>query len=380
MPFGSQKKSRASLIRGLCACAVLALCGCASMKQSAQKIWPWGEQGDDSALVVADAKTRIGEEVVVPELEPTPVLPESSEMLVYWETIRGGFSGRDSRAMSVADMITGGDYVELVNPIAIALRENYLYILDEGLGLVLRYDKSTARMDRLVELYGVTAGEPADIYVAKDFSFYVADTFGSRVLHFSAKGKLLRTFQNKLNLARPVAVAEDAASGNILVADAYFDHVLVFTEAGELVGAVGGRGEDPGQFLNITSMAVGPDGFYVGARVGQRVQVLSGNGDYLYSLDQSGVVFPYAMAVDQNFHVFLGDYIDNSIKIFSRGKFITSIGRTGVGPGQFKRITDLTVAGEFLYVADSLNGRIQVLRVVETAPSPIAAQPEQVAK
>lgn len=380
MPFSSATKSRAALTAGLCVCVMLALSGCASMKQTAKKIWPWDKEEDQTSLEVASDETRLGEELVVPELEPAPVLPETSEMLVYWETIRGGFSGPDSRAMSVADMITGGDYIELVNPIAISVREQYLYIVDEGLGLVLRYDKTTARMDRIVELHGITAGEPADIYVAKDFSFYVADTFGSKVLHFSPKGKLLRTFQNKLNLARPVAIAEDTATGNILVADAHFDHVLVFTEPGELIGAVGGRGQEPGQFLNITTMAVGPDGFYVGARVGQHVQVLSGNGDYLYSLDQMGVVFPYAMAVDENFHVFLGDYIDNSIKVYTRGKFLSSIGRTGVGPGQFKRITDLWVGGDFLYVADSLNGRIQVLRVVEPAPLPVAVQQEQPAQ
>lgn len=324
-------------------------------------------------MAVADEESRL-DDLALPELAPEQAIPTESDILVYWETIRGGYAGADSRLMSAADKITGGDYIQLVRPVALSVRDRYIYIVDDGLGLVLRYDKTTARMERMLELTGVTSGEAADIHVSRDLSFYVTDTFGSRVLHYSEHGKLLRTFQNKLNMVRPIAVSEDQASGNILVADAYFDHLLVFSPPGELIGAVGGRGDEPGQFLNITTMAAGPDGFYVGARVGQHVQVLSPQGEYLYSLDQSGIVFPFAMAVDENFFVFLGDYIDNTIKVYLRGKYLTSIGHSGVGPGEFKRIADLAVDGGFLYAADSLNGRIQVLKVVEPVPIPVATQ------
>lgn len=375
MSFSAEKKSRAALSLAICLCAPLVFSGCASVKQAATKWWPWGKGNDVNSepMAVADEESRL-DDLALPELAPEQAIPTESDILVYWETIRGGYAGADSRLMSAADKITGGDYIQLVRPVALSVRDRYIYIVDDGLGLVLRYDKTTARMERMLELTGVTSGEAADIHVSRDLSFYVTDTFGSRVLHYSEHGKLLRTFQNKLNMVRPIAVSEDQASGNILVADAYFDHLLVFSPPGELIGAVGGRGDEPGQFLNITTMAAGPDGFYVGARVGQHVQVLSPQGEYLYSLDQSGIVFPFAMAVDENFFVFLGDYIDNTIKVYLRGKYLTSIGHSGVGPGEFKRIADLAVDGGFLYAADSLNGRIQVLKVVEPVPIPVATQ------
>lgn len=295
-------------------------------------------------------------------------VPSEEPILTYWETIHGGLVGPKGSMGKVLDVVSGGEVVTFSQPSAITMRDNWLYVVDMGLELVVRIDRISQRVERLLELKGVTKGEIADIYVASDRSFYLTDTYGSRVLHFSAKGRLLRSFQNKLNLVRPVAVGENEATGEILVADGEFDHILLFGPDGTLLAAVGGRGNEPGQFLSLTAMARGPDGFYVGARVGQRIQVLSPGGDYLYSFPQDTVVFPMAMAADSEHRVFVGDYLDNSIKVYERGRFVASIGGTGVEPGRFKRITDLWVDGEFLYVADSLNSRVQVLRIASAQP------------
>ncbi len=290
------------------------------------------------------------------------------EILTYWETIRGGIGSPDTTMGNAMTFLTGGDHIQFIRPVALTVRGEYLYVVDMGLELVLRYNLVTGRIEKLVELRGITGGDVADIYVTKDYTFYLTDTFGSRVLHFDRRGRLQRTISSKLNMVRPVAVVEDEPTGNILVADGEFDQVLVFNQLGDLFTAIGGRGSEPGRFLNITAMAVGPDGFYIAARVGEHVQVLTRDGDYLYSLEQGGVVFPLAMAASDDFRVFVSDYLDDTIKVFERGRHVASIGGTGVTPGRFKRITDLWLEDSFLYIADSLNGRIQVMRVVAGAP------------
>lgn len=346
------------------------------MGKTVQGWWPWGDEDKPAA---ASVDVRQGAPVAGAETEAaaqtaaaapqSPTVAGDEPILTYWETIYGGMLGTGGASSKILDTLTGGEFVALSQPTAIAIRDNWLYVVDLGLDLVLRIDRVSQRVERLLELKGTTKGEIADIYVAADESFYLADTFGSRVLHFSAKGRLLRSFQNKLNLVRPVAIGENPQTGEILVADSEFDHVLLFDANGTLLAAVGGRGSEPGQFVNVTAMARGPDGFYVGARVGQRIQALSPAGDYLYSFPQGTVVFPLAMAADDDFRVFVGDYLDNSIKVYERGRFIASIGHTGVEPGLFKRITDMWVDRGFLYIADSLNSRIQVLRIADAAPN-----------
>lgn len=378
MSLRSPQLARLALVASLI--APVCLTGCSSVGKTVQGWWPWGDEKQSARAPAAQARNAAAsdsesvagqgssQEATAPLAEPAP-LPGDEPILTYWETIYGGLVGSSGAGGKILDVVTGGEFVALSRPTAIAMRDNWLYVVDMGLEMVVRIDRVSQRVERLLELKGVTKDEVADIYVAADRSFYLADTFGSRVLHFNANGRLLRSFQNKLNLVRPVAIGENQTTGEILVADSEFDHVLLFGADGTLLAAVGGRGNEPGQFLNVTAMARGPDGFYVGARVGQRIQALSPAGDYLYSFPQGTVVFPMAMAADDDFRVFVGDYMDNSIKVYERGRFVASIGHTGVEPGLFKRITDLWVDRGFLYVADSLNSRIQVLRIAEAAPA-----------
>ncbi len=287
------------------------------------------------------------------------VLPtQPSELLQPLEIIRGGPEG---------NFITGVRELNFVRPIAVAARGNALFVMDAGQVKLFRYERATGRLMPVMNLNGVMTGDGADIYVARDLSFYIADTFGARVLQFDRNGRLLRIFSNPLNMTRPVSVTVDEASGRVFVADGVYDYVLIFNSTGQLIGSMGGRGGDPGEFLNITAMARGPDGFYVTARVGQHIQVLGEDGQYTYSLPQEGIIFPTAIAVDQDNRVFVSDFSDSSIKVYEQGRLVGSVGHNGSDLGQFRHITDLWLDEGLLFVADSLNGRVQIMRVVPGA-------------
>lgn len=327
---------------------------------------PSPDSGNAPQPTLTDAATSPAS---VSELETSPpVVPELPPILSYWETIDGGYTGSTGLAGKVVDAVTGGDFVKFVAPVALTVQGDYLYVVDMGLDTLLRFNLITRRMERIMDLHGLISGEVYDVYVRPDFSFFITDTSAARVLYFNAKGTLKRIYENKLNLVWPVAVTDDPQTGDLLIADGEFDHILVFNAKGELVTAVGGRGSEPGKFLNVTALAHNSDTFFVAARVGQRIQALDHNGDYLYSFPQDSVTFPMAMAADDEFRLFVGDYLDNSIKVYDRGRFVTSIGGSGVGPGSFKRVTDLYVAKEFLYVADNLNSRVQVLKIAASSP------------
>ena len=373
------------------------------MHAAADKLWPWGKSSHTievtqlpaaasepttnadpakapaqlpgaslsdpgNAQQPASADAAASPALVAPADTPQLVVPELPPILSYWETIDGGYTGLTGTAGKVLHAVTGGDFVKFVAPVALTVQGDYLYVVDMGLDTLLRFNLITRRMERIMDLHGLISGEVYDIYVRPDFSFFITDTNAARVLYFNAAGTLKRIYENKLNLVWPVAVTEDPQTGDLLIADGEFDHILVFNAKGELVTAVGGRGNEPGKFLNVTALAHNSDTFFVAARVGQKIQALDHNGDYLYSFPQESVTFPMAMAADDEFRLFVGDYLDNSIKVYDRGRFVTSIGGSGVGPGSFKRITDLHVAKEFLYVADSLNSRVQVLKIAASSP------------
>ena len=307
-----------------------------------------------------------------PSGEPSIALPgEGAAYLFYEESISGGRAGNAFFGRGELQPVVTGDTGGLVRvhdarfrrPVAVAAKDHWVYVVDADRQQVLLYDRFSGNMEVLADLKGVVTGDVADIFVTGDRTFYLADSVGGKVLKFDRNGRLLATFQDAMNLRRPVAVSVDETNGDVYVADGVLDHVVIFTSAGGLWRAIGGRGEEEGRFLNITSMVRGPDGVYVTARFVHRAQVLSQEGAFLYAFESDSLAFPNAVAVDAGNRAYVSDFIDNSIKLFERGKPVATVGGTGVGPGRFKGISDLWLEGGTLYVADSLNGRIQVFKI-----------------
>lgn len=291
-------------------------------------------------------------------VEQPPVdVPEVS--VFAWETIGGGLEG---------GTMTGFRDVRFIRPVAVAARGSDVYIVDAGNDQLYRYNRTFDQLTILKDLKLVVKGEVTDIYLASDLSYYIADADGARVLHFDREGRLIRVFEDRINLGRPVAVKVDEATGYVYIADGFNDDVLVYNADGELLGAIGTRGSGEGEFRGITAFDLGPDGSYVATRFGEyRVQHMDIEGNFDSAFQKDTVTFPLALAADSSGRIFVSDYLDNTIKVYVDNRLVETIGGTGSAPGRFKRITDLWLDNGVLYVVDSLNSRIQLLRVVTPA-------------
>jgi DNA-binding beta-propeller fold protein YncE len=110
-------------------------------------------------------------------------------------------------------------------------------------------------------------------------------------------------------------------------------------------------------------MTMGRDGLFVLDRLELPVQVLTRDGFFQYSFGELQHVFPTAIAVDENQLVFVSEQSDNTIRVYENGQLLATIGGGGSAPGRFRLVRNLWVNQGFLYVADSQNRRIQVLRI-----------------
>lgn len=250
-------------------------------------------------------------------------------------------------------------FARISNPVAIGAKGNLVYIIDAAKPLVYRYDSST---ESLAPLYAVNAhlqGIPNAITVDHDGSFYLSDTFGRKVYHFNMQGELLRTYESPGNLINPVAI-NLAASGNILIADRLFDHVLVFNRDGLALRAIGSRSSKKGPLLEVIDMVTVPDGIFVLDRLSASVKVFDEAGTLIREIPRPETLNPTAMAVDYAERIYISDAFDDTIKIYNRNGLLETVGGTGSQDGLFRMVTDLHADNNFLYVADSANDRVQV--------------------
>jgi hypothetical protein len=287
-----------------------------------------------------------------------------SAMLVPDHIIKGGKQAFTGVSGTFARYVVGSDNeITFIKPVAVGGVGDILYIVDAGARTVFRYDLLTKEIKPIGDVGIQFIGEPGNIYVAKDLSFYIVDSVGKQVLHFTADGLLNYTYKDALNLSRPMDVYVDELTKDVYVADGSFSHIVVFNEFGKSLRAIGGRGTGPGRFRAITYMTYGRDGLFVTDRLELPIQVLTLDGQFRYSFGESQQVFPTAIAINDDQLVFVSDKSDNTIRVYEHGELRSIVGGGGSAPGRFRLITGMWVKGQFLYVADSLNRRVQVLRI-----------------
>ena len=320
---------------------------------------------------------QIAQENKLEEVNPTlgsgKVDKSKNKHLTYHSVIVGGKRPSQGTLGAFRRLLVGpGDEIRFVSPVAVGGIDNYLFIVDAGQRVVFRYDLVTLEIEPIGDIGFHFSGDPGNIYVARDRTFYLVDSVGKQVHKFDEQGNLLQTFADLANLSRPIDVFVDELTEEVYVADGSFSHVVVFNKFGKALRAVGQRGTGPGRFRAITSIAKGPDGLYVVDRLELPVQVISMEGQYKYSFGESYQVFPTAVAVTEDRVAFIADKSDNTIRIYQDAELLSVVGGTGSAPGRFRLPTSLWINNGLLYVADSMNKRVQVMRIGDEPAVPAA--------
>jgi peptidylamidoglycolate lyase len=211
-------------------------------------------------------------------------------------------------------------------------RDDNVWLTDVGLQQVFKFSPDGRLLMALGEA-GVAGNDethfdkPTDVAVAADGSFFVSDGYGnSRVLHFSADGKLLKTWGTKGN------------------GPGEFDlpHGIVIDERGRVL---------------------------VADRSNARMQVFDQSGKFLDQWHGVQLGRPYAAAVGQKSRVFVADGGDQPTAppdrggvavVGTDGLLVTRFGRFGNYDGQFRLAHDIAVAKDgAVYVVDAWGQRVQ---------------------
>ena len=292
----------------------------------------------------------------------SPSAPRSSDetgkqsLLTHWSTLTG------ARVSALPDPLSPfarrpdfSGNLQWISLAAVAARGNYVFVADAGRRKIYRYDTAQQSMTSFADYAG---GAMGNIAVASDLSLYVADIGSQKVLHYSVDGRLLRSFDNALEIARPVGVLVDASNGEVLVADSLRNHVVVFNSLGRVLSVL--RSDES---RSTEAMASGPDGLYLVDRVGRKIVVIGRDGRDRYTLGSGTLKLPGVIAVDRFNRVFVSDSFDNTIKVFENGKLLTSFAGGGAVPPSFNRIAGLWLEQNMLYVADSVHARVQIFRI-----------------
>lgn len=224
------------------------------------------------------------------------------------------------------------------------------------------------------------AGEfmmPHGLSIDHEDQVWLTDVALHQVFKYSAKGERLLALgeagvagTDAAHFNQPADVAV-AADGCFYVADGYKNtRVMKFSAAGEFLLEWGAPGSGAGQFRLVHGVALDSRGrVYVCDRTNSRVQVFDAEGVFLDQWQGPQIGRPYGITVDAQDRVFLVDGGEPSLRALGRGKAVqlegsgkvlATFGSYGRGPGQFQMAHDVAVGADgSVYVAEGAGKRVQ---------------------
>jgi DNA-binding beta-propeller fold protein YncE len=265
------------------------------------------------------------------------------------------------------------------NPRDVAYLNGRLYVADLGNKRVQVLDAATGAP---IEAWAVTLPSPIGITAGVDGSgnavVLVAQDTEDQIAEYTPDGALVRTIgapgggSGDGQLAAPRDAATDAA-GNIYVADYANDRVAKFTPGGAWITSWGSSGGLDGQFRRPYGVALDVQGrVYVADSTNHRVQIFDGNGTFLAKYGTAGtgpgqlsMLRRVAIAPGvANPDIYLADLWGYKVdRISQDGSFGFTYRQTFAGTppldGMFNEPSGVSVDASHVYVADSVNQRMQ---------------------
>lgn len=169
-----------------------------------------------------------------------------------------------------------------------------------------------------------------------------------------------------IGLQRPQSGVVDEA-GRIYVTDVSRQAVFVF-DPGANGPMVWEKADGLSGFVTPTGIALGPDETLLVADADLGIVArLDREGNPRASIGRGQLKRPTGLAYDpKRGRIYVVDTQAHAIKMFDeRGTLLGTIGGHGEGDGEFNYPTYLALAGDELYVTDTLNHRVQVLSAAE---------------
>ncbi len=244
----------------------------------------------------------------------------------------------------------------ILKPAGVYADKDLLIVADQGLSGVLIFNLKEKKVY-------FADGFPSPIDVDFDGNrIFVSDSVLGSIVLLDKKGKRIGTLGKK-ELERPTGIVIDKKRGRLYVSDTLKNKILIFTLKGKKLGEMG-KGLNRPTYINLDSAG----NIYVSDSLNAKVRIFSPEGEEIFSFGKRGTTIgtfanPRGIAVDREGHIYVGDTLFSTIQIFNReGKLLLVIGSFGKGEGEFAVPMDIFIRDDRIFVADSYNARVVVLR------------------
>lgn len=217
-------------------------------------------------------------------------------------------------------------------------------------------------------------GKPTGVSVAADGRVFVPDTHYHRVIAYDKDGtELFRFGEYGTGPGQFIYLTDVAFGPNATIYVSEYggnDRIQVFDSTGKFLFQFGTFGDGDNQFNRPQSITFNRDmtELYVADACNHRIVVVDPNGQFLRKFGAPGhevgqLSYPYGIEILDDETLLVAEFGNNRIQRFdSAGQSLGAYGRTGRGEGELHHPWALALADDRVFVLDSGNNRVQVIR------------------
>ena len=269
---------------------------------------------------------------------------------------------------------------QLSQPYGIAIdSKNNLYTADSKVGAIFIFNTETRDLDMIKNKTHAHFDRIIGLAMDDGDRLFVSDPGLHHVLVFDSSHKAVDMIND--GMAEPSMLAIDKENRQLYVSDIELDQILVYDadtfKLKRKMGTTGHRHEltTAGDFSKPTGVAVDQEGnLYVCDTMNSRIEIFDADGKFISTFGKPGdgpgsFARPKGVAIDSDGHIWVADGQMDRVQVFNQeGQLLISFGGHGVLPGQFQGLAGISIdSNNRVFTSEIFPGRVQQFRYVTDA-------------
>ena len=254
-----------------------------------------------------------------------------------------------------------------------------LYVADQKVGAIFIFNTETRNVELIKNKTHAHFVRIIGLALDDNDRLFVSDPGLRHILVFNSSHKAEDVITE--GLVSPGALAIDRENRLLYVSDVELDQVLVYdADTLKLLRKMGTTGHSHelttlGDFAKPTGLAVDQEGtLYVADTLNNRIEVFDADGKFISTFGKAGdgpgyFARPKGVAVDSDGHIWVADGMQDRVQVFNKeAQLLISFGGHGLLPGQFQGLVGITTDRmNRVFTTEIFPGRVQQFRYVTDA-------------
>ena len=269
---------------------------------------------------------------------------------------------------SLLDFIIGKDELQILKPFNLVTdSEETIYFIDQDNKNILKYSSAENEIVLLLD-DNIILKSPVGMCLSEK-NLVITDSELNEIYIHNLDDEETSILNSSLEQPTGITYLKDVQE--FWVCETKQHRIARLNKDGDLIGNIGIRGIDEGQFNFPTFMWTDGNGkIYINDSMNFRIQLFSSDGKFIRQFGKPGdgsgdLARPKGIATDSYNNIYVVDALFNNVQIFDqRGRLLYSFGERGTESEMFWIPTGIFIDKQNkIYIADSFNSRIQIFQL-----------------